>query len=148
MLHTGGTGQGGCRWPHKVADEEKEVNMRNVKRNVGIVGAGAVIATLGLGGAMAAQASTTPAPSHTQVQKATEPASAETSDGANVGPDANANESGHQDANEKGEAANDKAETAGESESAKDDGPNVGPDTNPNEPGHQDADQPGDVAGN
>lgn len=119
--------------------------MRNLKRNAAVVGAGAIIATLGLGGVMSAQASSTPAPAHTQVQKTSggERAgeTAETNDGADVGPDANPNEPGHQDANEKGEAA-------GENESAKDDGPNVGPDANPNEPGHQDADESGDVAGN
>ncbi len=119
--------------------------MRNLKRNVAVVGASAIIAALGLGGVMSAQASTnapTPSTSHVQKSGGTEAAgeSAEKSDGADVGPDANPNEPGHQDADEKGEAA-------GESESATDDGPNVGPDANPNEAGHQDADESGDAAG-
>jgi hypothetical protein len=63
------------------------------------------------------------------------------------GPDANPNEPGHQDANQKDEAATEGGST-GESESATDDGPNVGPDANLNEPGHQDADESGDATQN
>ena len=115
--------------------------MRNLKRNVAVVGASAIIAALGLGGVMSAQASNVPAPSRTsQVHTETAAESPEANDGPDVGPDANPNEPGHQDANQKDEAA-------GESDSAKDDGPNVGPDANANEPGHQDADESGDVAG-
>jgi hypothetical protein len=118
--------------------------MRNLKRNAAVVGASAIIAALGVGGVMSAPANNAHAPSHSQVQKsagdeaaAKEPRRAY---GPDVGPYANPNEPGHQDANEKGE-------NAGESESATDDGPNVGPDANPNEPGHQDADESGDAAG-
>ncbi|MGI8521887.1 MAG: hypothetical protein ACR2JU_01715 [Nocardioidaceae bacterium] len=133
--------------------------MRNLKRNAAAVGASAIMAALGLGGVMSAHANTTSPPSHAQVQKAAGSEKAgetpETSDGADVGPDANPNEPGHQDANQPGQdanqqggAANEKGGTSGESESATDDGPNVGPDANPSEPGHQDAGQTGDTSGN
>ncbi len=83
--------------------------MRNLKRNAAVVGASAIIAALGLGGVMSAQASGTHAPSHSQVQKSggDEPAGegVEEGDGPNVGPDANPNEPGHQDADESGDAA-------------------------------------------
>lgn len=115
---------------------------------------------------MSAHANTTSPPSHAQVQKAAGSEKAgetpETSDGADVGPDANPNEPGHQDANQQGQdanqqgpdanqkggAANEKGGASGESKSATDDGPNVGPDANPTEPGHQDAGQSGDTSGN
>lgn len=132
---------GGCRG--------REAMMRNLKRNGAVVGASAVIAALGLGGVMSAQASPTPTPAPSHVQQAVGESSGETpseSDGPNVGPDVNPNEPGHQDAGSTNEA--DHGEAAGETESAKDNGPNVGPDANPNEPGHQDADSSGDAATN
>ncbi len=104
--------------------------MTNLKRNVAIAASAGVIAALGFGGVMSANADTGPAPSEGQ----------EVSDGPNVGQDADANEPGHQDASDAGDAA----EESTESESASDDGPNVGPDANANEPGHQDAGDAGD----
>ena len=80
------------------------------------------IVALGAGGAMTAQAVDGATPDSGQSE------TGETSDGPNVGPDANPNEPGHQDADESGE----------ETETADDD-TNTGPDADPNEPGHQDA---------
>jgi len=104
--------------------------MTNLKRNVAIAASAGVIAALGFGGVMSANADTGPTPSEGQ----------EVSDGPNVGPDANANEPGHQDASDAGDAA----EESTESDSETNDGPNVGPDANANEPGHQDASDAGD----
>ncbi len=121
--------------------------MRNLKRNAAIAGAAAILAALGIGGAVTAQATTNdPAPIVQQsdgdgeADDATEVEGAEeTNDGPNQGPDANPNEPGHQDADETGEAEG--AEGAEEAN----DGPNQGPDANPNEPGHQDADETGET---
>ncbi len=118
--------------------------MRNLKRNVAITGTVAILAALGIGGAVAAQATTSePAPIVQQsdgdgeVDDATEVEGAEEADdGPDQGPDANPNEPGHQDADETGEAEG--AEEAN-------DGPDQGPDANPNEPGHQDADETGET---
>ena len=89
--------------------------MRNLKRNAAITGAAAILAALGIGGAVTAQASpSSPAP---VVQQ---------SDGDGEVDDAT------------------EVEGAEEAEEA-DDGPNQGPDANPNEPGHQDADETGET---
>lgn len=77
--------------------------MRNLKRNAALVGASAIVAALGLGGVMSAQASNSPAPEHSQVTKDSSEEGPETNDGPNVGPDANPDEPGHQDANETAE---------------------------------------------
>ena len=129
--------------------DRREIVMRNLKRNGAVVGAGAVIAALGLGGVMSAQADTNPTPAPSQTQQIADESPGESSsesDGPDVGPDVNPSEPGHQDADESGDVG--ESEAAGETESAQDDGPNVGPDANPNEPGHQDADESGDVGGN
>jgi len=103
--------------------------MKIRKRNVALVGSAALVAALGLGGAMTAQADTgTPA-------GGSQSETAETSDGPDVGPDADASEPGHQDADESGESG-ESGEAAG---SESDDDTNTGPDADPNEPGHQDA---------
>jgi len=103
--------------------------MKMRKRNVALVGSAALVAALGLGGAMTAQADTgTPA-------GGSQSETAETSDGPDVGPDADASEPGHQDADESGESG-ESGEAAG---SESDDDTNTGPDADPNEPGHQDA---------
>ncbi|MCZ3387420.1 MAG: hypothetical protein LH630_10770 [Actinomycetia bacterium] len=67
--------------------------MTNLKRNVAIVASAGVVAVLGFGGVMNANADTGLAPSEGQ----------EVSDGPNVGPDANLNEPGHQDASDAGD---------------------------------------------
>ena len=84
--------------------------MRNLKRNVAITGAAAILAALGLGGVVAAQASDNPtsivqqSDGDGEVDDATEvEGTEEADDGANQGPDANPNEPGHQDADESGE---------------------------------------------
>ena len=77
--------------------------MRNLKRNVALVGSTAAIAAVGLGGVMSAQADTSSTPSTSQSDTAQE--STETEDGPNQGPDANPNEPGHQDTDESGETA-------------------------------------------
>ena len=89
--------------------------MRNLKRNAAITGAAAILAALGIGGAVTAQATTNdPAPIVQQsdgdgeVDDATETeggaeGAEEANDGADQGPDANPNEPGHQDADESGE---------------------------------------------
>jgi len=90
--------------------EEKHI-MRNLKRNAAITGAAAILAALGIGGAVTAQATTNdPAPIVQQsdgdgeVDDATEVEGAEeANDGPDQGPDANPNEPGHQDADETGE---------------------------------------------
>jgi len=123
--------------------------MRNLKRNAAITGAAAILAALGIGGAVTAQATTpNPAPIVQQsggdgeVDDATEAEGVEeANDGPNQGPDANPNEPGHQDADETGET---EGADGAESEEAND-GPNQGPDANPNEPGHQDADEAGET---
>ncbi len=104
--------------------------MANIKRNLAIAAAAGVVVALGFGGVMSANASSAPAQDE----------GTEVSDGPNVGPDANANEPGHQDASDTGDAA----EESAASESETNDGPNVGPDANANEPGHQDASDAGD----
>jgi hypothetical protein len=115
--------------------------MRNLKRNAAITGAAAILAALGIGGAVTAQATTNdPAPIVQQsdgdgeVDDASEVG--EANDGAAQGPDANLNEPAHQDADESGE-------TEGAEEA--NDGPDQGPDADPNEPGHQDADESGET---
>lgn len=84
--------------------------MRNLKRNAAITGAAAILAVLGLGGAIAAQASDTTAPIVQQSDRAGEAGDAtqvkgaeEVNDGPDQGPDADPNEPGHQDADESGE---------------------------------------------
>ena len=139
-----------------------KVNMKsNLRRNAAVISAAAIIGALGIGGVMSAQADT---PSGTtqqvstnngdgdgEVPDATEQESdGETNDDAtDVGPDANPNEPGHQDASdtrsgEVEEAGDGDGEVpdAAEQESdgeTNDDATDVGPDANPNEPGHQDA---------
>lgn len=95
------------------------------KRNryLALVGSTALIAALGVGGAMTAQADTGTTPDSGQSEEG------EMSDGPNVGPDADPNEPGHQDADESGE----------ETETGPDTDTNTGPDADPSEPGHQDA---------
>ncbi len=86
--------------------------MRNLKRNAAITGAAAILAALGVGGVVNAQASThNPAPIVQQsdgdgeVDDAAEvEGTEEANDGPDQGPDANPNEPGHQDADESGEA--------------------------------------------
>ena len=86
--------------------------MRNLKRNVAITGAAAILAALGIGGAVTAQAfPNSPAPIVQQsdgdgeADDATEVEGAEeANDGPNQGPDANPKEPGHQDADESGES--------------------------------------------
>jgi hypothetical protein len=124
-------GNGRIRWPHT-----KGFTMRNLKRTAAVVGASAVIAALGTGGVVAAQANSSPAP-HGQVKQATSEEGAETDDGPDVGPDVNPTEPGHQDADQKGEATD---------EQGTQDGPDVGPDANLTEPGHQDANEAGEAA--
>lgn len=112
--------------------------MRNLKRNVAITGAAAILTALGIGGAVTAQATpNSPAPIVQQSD-----GDGEVNDGPNQGPDANPNEPGHQDADESGEAEG--AEAAEGAEEASD-GPDQGPDANSNEPGHQDADESGET---
>ena len=77
--------------------------MSNIKRNLALIGSTAVIASVGIGGVMAAQADTGKSPSHPAVQKSETAEVGETADGPDQGPDANPNEPGHQDANETGE---------------------------------------------
>lgn len=67
--------------------------MTNLKRNVAIATSAGAIAALGFGGVMSANADTGPAPSGGQ----------EVSDGPDVGPDANPNAPGHQDASDAGD---------------------------------------------
>jgi hypothetical protein len=93
------TSNGHIRWPHT-----KGFTMRNLKRTAAVVGASAIIVALGTGGVVAAQANSSPAP-HGQVKQAKSEEGAETNDGPDVGPDANATEPGHQDADEAGETA-------------------------------------------
>ena len=118
--------------------------MRNLKRNAAITGGAAILAALGIGGAVTAQA-TTNAPIVQQsdgdgeVDDATEVEGVEANDGPDQGPDANLTEDGHQDADEIGEAEG--AEGAEEAN----DGPNQGPDANLTEDGHQDADESGET---
>lgn len=68
--------------------------------------------------------------------------------GVDSGPDADATEPGHQDADESAdvEEANgaEEADGADEADGAGTD-VNSGPDANPNEPGHQDADESGEA---
>ncbi len=124
--------------------------MRNIKRNVAIASAAAILSALGIGGAVTAQATTNDSASIVQqsdgdgeVNDATEVEGAEEADdGPDQGPDANPNEPGHQDADESGETEG--AEGAEGAEEAND-GPDQGPDANPNEPGHQDADESGET---
>ena len=125
--------------------------MRNIKRNTALVGASAIIAAFGVGGVMTAHASTGQDSGSTSVvQKGTEKEApegseaAETDDGPDVGPDANPNEPGHQDADESGEAEGPEGAEGAEAAETND-GPDVGPDANPNEPGHQDADESGEA---
>jgi hypothetical protein len=115
--------------------------MRNLRRNAAITGAAALLAALGIGGAVTAQATTQhPAPTVQQSDGGGEVE--EANDGADQGRDANPNEPGHQDADESGEAESPEgAEGADEAN----DGPDQGPDANPNEPGHQDADESGET---
>ena len=103
--------------------------MSRVRRSVAVIGSGAVLAALGLGGVMTAQADTSVPPSGNPTAEA-ESEGAEVEDGPDVGRDANPNEPGHQDADD----ANDEA-----SENEADSDVNTGPDSDPNEPGHQDA---------
>lgn len=95
--------------------------MRNFKRNAAVISAGAVLAALGLGGVMSAQAETPTTPGNPAVQQS----------------------DGDGELNEKAETGEDRGATA-EAEEA-DDGPNRGPDADPNEPGHQDADESGEA---
>jgi len=76
----------------------------NLKRNVAIVASAAVIAALGLGGVMSANADTGTTPSNTTVGESGQGEGQDASDGPNVGPDTNANEPGHQDASDAGDA--------------------------------------------
>lgn len=90
--------------------------MKNLKRNVAITGAAAILSALTIGGAVAAHATTHAPHSSTsvvqqsdgdgEVNDATEnnAGAEETNDGPDQGPDANPNEPGHQDANEHGES--------------------------------------------
>ena len=125
--------------------------MRNLKRNAAITGAAAILAALGIGGAVTAQAAPRPGPDRAAVRRrrrgrdATEVEGAEeANDGPDQGPDANPNEPGHQDADESGETEG--VEGSAEGAEEANDGPDQGPDANPNEPGHQDADESGETS--
>ena len=124
--------------------------MSNLKRNLAVIGSTAVFATLGLGGAMAANASPSHTSGHAVVQKAASTEQGETADGPNVGVDASATEPGHQDASDTGDAADsadtaDGADAADGAESSASDGPDQGVDANPSEPGHQDVNDAADA---
>lgn len=71
----------------------------SIKRGVAVAGSAAVIAVLGLGGVMSANADTTTPtnPSSSQVEQSDGDGEV-ADDDANVGPDADPNEAGHQDA--------------------------------------------------
>ncbi|MCZ3389814.1 MAG: hypothetical protein LH645_12030 [Actinomycetia bacterium] len=115
--------------------------MINRKRGFAIAAVAAVVAAIGVGGALSATASTvTPSDTGTTVNEPTQGEEQQTSDGLNVGPDSNADEPGHQDASDAGDPAEESTEPDGETS----DGPNVGPDANADEPGHQDASDAGD----
>ena len=92
--------------------------MRNLKRNAAVISAGAVLAALGLGGVVSAQAADTANPPRNPVVQQSD-GDGEVNDAAE-GPE------------------KDEAQEA-------EDGPNQGPDANPNEPGHQDADESGET---
>ena len=78
--------------------------MRNLKRNVALIGSTAVIAAAGLGGIMTAQAdnSTNPNQSQSSDEK-DEKGEGNEADEGNQGSDADLKEPGHQDADESGE---------------------------------------------
>jgi hypothetical protein len=118
--------------------------MRNLKRNVALVGATGVIAAAGLGGVMSAQANTSTSGTPS-VQNTEAPETGAADDGPNQGPDANPSEPGHQDADESGDAQGTEGTGKGAEKSGTEDGPDQGPDANPNEPGHQDADGYGET---
>ncbi|MEJ7707674.1 MAG: hypothetical protein WKF82_10650 [Nocardioidaceae bacterium] len=88
----------------------------NLKRNAAILGSAVVIAALGLGGVMSANAGTDPSPTHsTQLEQ----------------PD------GDGDVADDGEQSDgDHEQSDGDSETADND-TNVGPDADPSEPGHK-----------
>ena len=81
--------------------------MKNLKRNIAVTSTVAILAAVGIGGTVAAQAATdSPTQSVAQADGEVDDAT-ETNDGpdeGNQGPDANPNEPGHQDADESGEA--------------------------------------------
>lgn len=130
-----------CGFSGQSVAQGKEEIMMNRKRGFAIAAVAAAVAAIGFGGALSATAGTAaPADTGTTVSEPTQGQEQDTSDGPNVGPDANADEPGHQDASEAG----DSAEESTESEAETSDGPNVGPDANADEPGHQDASDAGD----
>ncbi|MHB1210763.1 MAG: hypothetical protein ACYC0W_00680 [Candidatus Nanopelagicales bacterium] len=121
------------------------------KQTMAAAAAGALVAVLGGTGVAMAAGNATPGPGTvTSIDAPAAPTTTvvpeaeQAGDGADQGPDANATEAGHQDANgaddatEGPESAADGAAAEG-SESAADDGAEQGPDTNATEPGHQDA---------
>ncbi|MEJ7706104.1 MAG: hypothetical protein WKF82_13380 [Nocardioidaceae bacterium] len=96
----------------------------NLKRNAALLGSAAVIAAVGLGGVMSANAGPDTSPTHiTQLEQ---------SDGDGETADDLEQSDGD------GETADDLEQSDGDGETADDD-TNVGPDADPNEPGHQDA---------
>ena len=78
--------------------------MENLKKKIAIASTGAILAAVGIGGTVAAQAATdSPTKSAVQSDGDGEANDATEVEGAE-GTDANPNEPGHQDANETGEA--------------------------------------------
>jgi hypothetical protein len=80
--------------------------MKNLKRNIAITSTAAILAAVGIGGTVAAQAATD-SPTQSVVQSDGDGEvndATEINDGPDQGPDANPNQPGHQDADETGEA--------------------------------------------
>ena len=132
--------------------------MKKITRKAAVTTTAVLLAGLGVGGTVAAQAysgqpavvqqtSVEQSDGDGEVDPATEAAdeteAVEENDGPDLGPDANPNEPGHQDADESGEAEGPEQEDGTEAVE-ENDGPDQGPDANPNEPGHQDADESGE----
>ena len=117
------------------------------KQTMAAVAAGILVAVAGGTGVAVAAGNPTPGPVTVASTNAPgSPATAivpaadeTTSDGADQGPDADATEPGHQDANE----ADDTSEGP---ETAADDGADQGPDADATEPGHQDANEADDAS--
>ena len=78
--------------------------MSSIRRNLALITSSAVIASVGIGGVMAAQADNPAAPNQPSVEHSDEGGADEVEDGPDQGPDADLNEPGHQDADESGES--------------------------------------------
>jgi len=78
--------------------------MSSIKRNLALIASSAVIASVGIGGVVAAQADNPTPPSNSPVDVSeNEDEVNEVEDGPDQGLDADPNEPGHQDADESGE---------------------------------------------